>query len=132
MRRSEYKVSRAVYEFPLAYGIRTPEYEDEVVAPCGEHPHSGVGQPFPSYAGMRLRLVLPNCQRRVEQQHPLTCPAAKISVGRHRRTCVGTDLLEDIAQRRGYVDSGTDREAEPVGLPGTVIGILTDDDNFRF
>ena len=53
-------------------------------------------------------------------------------VGGDGRAGVVGDLLEDVLQRGRERHAVAYREAEPVGLPGAVVGILADDDDLQF
>ena len=80
---------------------------------------------------MRGCLVGADRQHGVEQQHPLLGPAVEVARRGDGRAGVVGDLLEDVLQRGREGNAVGDRETESVGLPGTVIGVLADDDHFQ-
>ena len=68
----------------------------------------------------------------VKKKHALPCPTGQIAVFCRRNREVHFQLLIDILQRRREGNAVRHREAEAVGLPGAVVGILADDDDLQF
>ena len=66
----------------------------------------------------------------VEQQHALVGPAGQVSARRDVDAQVALDFLEDVLQRGRESHAVVHGEAKPMCLSGTMIGILTDDDDF--
>gem|GEM_PF-289536 len=65
----------------------------------------------------------------VEQQHALVGPTREVAARGARSAEVVGDLFEDVLKRGGKGRAVLHREAEPVGLAGFVVGVLTDDDH---
>ena len=131
MRRCEHKVSPAVDEVPFADSVRSPKHKHYAASLRGEGVDGGVGESFPSDTGMRFRGVLAHGKRCVEQEHSLRCPAREVAVVGNGSAGLVVDLLEDISQRGRNVDARIHREAETVGLTGTMVRILPDDHHFN-
>ena len=68
-------------------------------------------------------------QRGVEQQHAPLGPGRQVAVRRDGTANVVVKFLEDVAQGRRNSYPGVDREGQAIGLPGTVIGVLPNDDD---
>ena len=79
----------------------------------------------------RTTALGPDRQHGVQQQHALLGPAVEVPACGNRCSGVVVHLLEDVLQRGWEGDAVADREAESVGLPGTVIGVLSDDDDLQ-
>ncbi len=80
---------------------------------------------------MTAGLVRANRHRGIQQEHPLTRPPAQVSAFRIGRPRIPVDFPEDIDQGRRVGNSVTNREAQSVGLPGSVIWILPDNYNLQ-
>ena len=124
-------VARGVGNGPLALRVAAPEHVDDALPALVDGLHDGVGEGLPAVARMRGGLVLAYGEHRVEQQHPLLGPAVKVAARGVGRPRVVAHLLEDVLQRRREGDAVAHREAEPVGLPRTVVGVLPDDDHLE-
>ena len=112
-------------------GVTAPEHVDDALPAHGDGADDGVGEGLPALSGVRGRFVGPHGEHRVEQQYALLGPAVEVARERHGYARVVGDLLENVLERRrkGYaVGHG---ETEAVGLSGSVVGVLPDDDHLQ-
>lgn len=102
---------------------------------CCAHLRDGVdhllSQELPALAGVRVSFAGPDSQARIEEQD------AAVRPWRQQTALIGWSLEVGVVFLEGLVDvlegwwgvsRWADGEAEPVGLIGAVIGILTGDD----
>ena len=127
----EYEVALRVGDGALLLCVAAPEHIDDSLLAFGDGAHHGVGEGLPSAAGMRGRFVFADRQHGVQQQHSLLGPPVEVTRGGDRRPGIVGDLLEDVLQRGREGDAVGHREAESVGLPGSVVGVLSDDDDLQ-
>ena len=127
----EDEVALRVGDGALALGVTAPEHIDDALLAFGDGADHGVGEGLPAAACVRGRLVGADRQHGVQQQHALLGPAVEVARGGDGRSGVVGDLLEDILQRRREGNAVRHREAEAVGLPGAVVGVLPDDDHLQ-
>ncbi len=123
------EVSTAVDECGLASGGCAPEHEDEVFAAAVEGGDGGVGERLPSVSAVAEGLVLADGEARVEQEDALPCPAHEVAGGGDGCARLGLHLLEDVLKRWREGDAVVHAEAESVGLSGSVIRVLAEDDD---
>ena len=102
--------------------------------------YHGVGERLPAMILMRASYVLTHCQRSVEQEHALLCPATQTAVihpfavlhayRRQFRHCadIGFHLFENVYQRRRQFYSVLDREAQTLCLPCSMVRVLSEYD----
>ena len=127
----EDEIPLRVCDSSLFLGVTAPKHVYDALFAFGDRAYHGVGEGFPAAARMRRRFVCADGQHGVQEQYSLLGPAVEVARrGRGRPSVVG-DLLEDILQRGRERHAVAYREAEPVGLSGTVVGVLTDDDHFQ-
>ena len=115
----------------LLLGVVAPQHVHDLLLVGGDGADHGVREGFPSLAGMRGGAVGTDGQHRVEQQHPLFGPAVEIAAGGNGGSRVVVNLLEDVAERGRKGNPVVHREAEAVGLPVAVVGVLSDDDHLQ-
>ena len=127
----EDQVALRVGDGAFLLGVAAPEHVDDALFALGDGAHHGVGEGLPAAAGVRCGFVGADREHGVEQQHSLFGPAVEVARRRYGRAGVVGDLLEDVLQRGREGNSVRDRETKPVGLSGTVIGVLADDDHFQ-
>jgi len=133
VRRLNNQVLGAVNVGTFGPGIVAPEDKDEVLALCRERGDSGVSKLLPSPTLMtpgHARFDREGC---VQEQHALCGPSLQVA----SPVCdwpanIRLDFFKDILERRRERDAFIDREAQAVGLPGAVVGILAQDDDFYF
>ena len=69
----------------------------------------------------------------IEEQHPLVGPAGEVATGEGNLGAeVAVYLFDDIDQRGRHSNARRDGEAQPVGLAGFVVGVLSQDDHLDF
>ncbi len=114
--------------FPL--GVGAPEKKYEVLFLVGEAADDGVGEGFPAFILVGARLVGAHGEGGVEEEDTLVGPAFQIARCGDGNTEVVFNLFEDVLERGRLLDAFGDGEGEPVRLSGTVIGVLSEDDDF--
>jgi hypothetical protein len=103
---------------------------------CSHFRHSVndlLSQQLPTLAGVRVGFTTTHGQTCVEQQDTTICPWCEKARLVWRRLVVWVVDLEgfvDVLERGRGGCGWTDREAEAVGLVGTVVGVLACDDDF--
>eukprot|EP00955_Chlamydomonas_euryale_P050679 354625-Chlamydomonas_euryale.AAC.4 len=77
----------------------SPQQEHDAPAARRERSYRGVRQRLPPALGVRVGLPAAHSQRRIEQQHALRRPAAKVAVRRDGTPDVVTQLLRATGRR---------------------------------
>ena len=85
--------------------------------------------PFPTLACMRRSCSRADGEHAVEEEHTALGPRGEIAGARHGEAEVGSELGEDVAERRGRGHPDRYRERQPHRLPAAVVGILSQDDH---
>ena len=111
----------------LFLGVGAPQHKDEMLLTLVQFPDHSIGEPFPTAASVRSGLMSPHGQNRVDQQNTLIGPALQSARRGKRLAQIALDLSEYVDQRRRERHAVEHREAQPVILPGLVIGVLPDD-----
>ena len=116
----------------LLPGRRAPEHEHDPFGLGRDRADHCIGEGLPPPPLMGVRLVGANSERGVQEQHPLTGPGREISMKRPRDAHIGVELFEHVDQRRRRRRGRAHREAQPVGLAGSVVRILAQDHDLHF
>lgn len=89
------------------------------------------GDFLPAHLSMRTGLSGPDRQYSVKQAYSLTRPWPQIAAGWHGNANVGSELLEDIAQRGRERNPRCDRETQANCVSGSGIGVLPDNEHLH-
>ena len=117
---------------PLGVLLRmcAPEQEDLGRLVKRDRVDHRIGEPSPAGFGVAGRSIPFDRQAGVEQQHPGIDPGTQVATARQFSAEVIDQLLPDVAQAGRDLHAVGHRERQPLGLAGTVVGILTQDDDF--
>ena len=96
-----------------------------MLALCREATDDGVGELFPAFALVRCCLMGTYRKGGVQEEHALRCPALETTTRWDGYAEVVLYFLKYIDERRRYADAVLDRETQPFSLTGSVIGVLT-------
>ncbi len=106
--------------------VAAPKNENDRGAFLIENGDDSVGEYFPAVPLVALRRSLSNGQRSVEQEYALLCPAGQLTAVGCGHSVFEIKLLENVFQRGWGLDTALNREAQPVRLALSVIGILAE------
>ncbi len=121
--------SRRAYHRPSA-GQSGPMPKDDRLGQLTAAFDNVVGERAPAQFGVRVRGMLAHGERSVEEQDALLCQGVRVSRGGNGAAQIGFEFLIDVAQARRQLGLRRwDRERQSHGLVGSVIRVLTQDDN---
>ena len=92
---------------------------------------NGIRKVFPAFSLMRIRLVSPDRQHRVQHENSLLCPLLQISVVGDVTPQIIVKLRIDVLERRRNPLPRQHGKRQTVSLIGPVIGILPQDQNLH-
>ena len=121
MGRRNDAVPAAVYERSLALRVCAPEDENYVLATLGERAHDGIREDLPALVLVASGAMRGYGESGVQEQHALVGPLQQV---RHV-----SKLLRDVEERRRRLDVRRDIKRQSLGLPGLVIGVLSENDD---
>lgn len=119
-------MTRCVDEQLLLSGGGAPQDEHHRSGFVVDHRDHPIRETFPPATLMRGCSSGSNRERGVEQQDSGGRPLLERAATRHGASKIGVQFLEDVAQGRRVGDTRANREAQTVGLSGTVIRILAE------
>jgi len=99
--------------------------------PLAHHLDDSIGEALPASACMRAGIALLHRQRGIEHQHALIRPMLQIAVTRRIDVQIALELLENVLQRRRWRNARLHGEAQPMGLAGAVVGVLSENDHLN-
>ncbi|MNW51869.1 hypothetical protein D3C74_293650 [compost metagenome] len=124
VRRLDHKVAAPVNICPFLLGMAAPQDKNQRLLPLIQLLHHRIGESLPTEPFMGVRLAFPDRQHSIQQQNPFLRPVQQRAVVRNGNTHVFMQLCVDIAQGWRYPHSRFDREAEPMCLSCSMIGVL--------
>ena len=132
VRGLEDEVFILVDERGFAARIAAPEEKNEVGAGTVEIFNSGGGESFPAFAAVGAGSVRLHRKDGVEEEDALFLPTAERAGGVLVVADIGVDFFVDVDERGRDGLRSWNRKGETFGGAGSVVGILTQDDDFDF
>ena len=113
---------------PLLLGFTSPQYEDHTRRLRGNQFDHAIGESLPAASLMRIGLVRPDREDRVEHEDALSGPGFQIPVIRDPTSKIFMKFPIDVSQRERQRPNGRlHRETEAMGMPRGWIWILADE-----
>ncbi len=128
----EDEVLLSVDKRSFAARIAAPEEKNEVGAGTVEIFDSGGGESFPAFAAVGAGAVSLYRKDSVEEEDALFLPTAERAGGVLVVADIGVDFFVDVDERGRDGLRSWNRKGETFGGAGSVVGILTQDDDFDF
>ena len=129
MDRLHHEMAGRIDQRQLLLGVAAPEHEYDRIY-FRIHPlDDSVGEYFPSSTFMRVRLVSADRQHRIQHENSLLRPGNQKAIVSSFAAIVFTQLFVYVSQRRRRLDTWADTEAEAMCLPGTMVWVLTQQEN---
>lgn len=110
--------------------MTSPEEENQKITFIRKCLNDWISKGFPSFSSMRHRLPCTDCECGIEEEYTLFCPTCQISIFWCRNAEVSLNFLKYIHQRWWVSHSFHDREREAMGLSWSMIGVLSEYNNF--
>lgn len=114
----------------LLFGRLAPEDEDDGVGSGDQLGDDGVCKALPPFSVVGLGLASADGEGGVEEEDPLFGPSKEGAAIGGGDPKIIVELFVDVAQGGGEGNPIGDAEAEPFGLAGPVVGVLSHDDHF--
>ena len=113
---------------PLLLGFTSPQYEDHTRRLRGNQFDHAIGESLPAASLMRIGLVRPDREDRVEHENALPGPGFQIPIMWNLASNIFTEFPIDVSQRERQRPNGRlHGETEAMGMTRGRIGILADE-----
>ena len=114
-------------QHPFLLSLTSPQYEDYSRLLRSNQFDNTIGESLPAASLMRIGLVRPDRENRVEHEDALPGPGFQIPVIRDRASKIFMELPIDVSQRAGQrTNGGLHGETEAMGMTRGWIRILAD------
>ena len=121
---------RLPYQRPFLLGMSSPQYEDHPRLLRGNQLDNMIGESLPPPPLMRIGLVRPDRENRVEHEHALSGPWLQIAIIRDRAPKVFMKIPKDVSQRERYgLNVRLHGETETMRMARGWIWILADQEH---
>jgi len=132
VRSGQYHMAVTVNVTALFCRIAAPEQKYQAITACVQFADDAIGKTLPALALMGTSLSPLNREYGIEQEHSLIGPVLQIAAGRGLRTQVLLNFLIDIDQGRRNSHSVHYGKTQAMGLPWTMVRILTENYDLYF
>ena len=115
-------------QLPFLLGLTPPQYENHRRRLRGNQFDNAIGQSLPTVPLMRIGLVRPDREDRVEHEDALSGPGFQIAVIGDLASKIFMEFPIDVSQREGQrPNGGLHGETEAMGMTRGWIGILANE-----
>jgi len=121
-----YSMLRLRDQRPFLLGFTPPQDENHPRLFHSNQLNNAIGESLPASPLMRIGLVRPNRENRVEHEDPLSGPRFQIAIIRNLIANICMEFSIDVSQReRQRLNGGLYRKTEAMGMTRGWIGVLS-------